>query len=346
MTQVSNPDTQDEDGKDEDAQDLYSLQDDLSHWICTCQQVGPSAEDHHQDCQLQQCWDFTERWVTWDEQSFELVDIFPSTWTNSETNLDNLDNAEGALGGTKNWLDDWTQASAGLSKSPPPALKPVVKKCRHYQQAYALPNGSNVYASSHHRDREDDPIPDLGIYMDGIWTPDTLAFYVGCPDYGIPKPSVGNVIHVAREGIRLADAGQRVEVGCIGGHGRTGLMLAIMTVLTMEKPNGKEAVELVRSKYCRCAVESEDQEWYVEGIAAEILGVPWPDKPYRAPTKVYTTPTVATPPKVTKTVLKTDPKKVTDTKNTKKNKKAKNTKSQPDWFSFRNPAFQTQPKGK
>ncbi len=142
--------------------DIQDDLEDLSSWFCTCQQLGPSPLDHHQDCQLQQCWDFTEEWVVWDEQSFELVDIFP-TIDSDQTPLDqkaDLNNAEGALGG--DWLDDiWT----GHKTAKTSTNLPTYKKCRHYQQAYALPNNVIVYASSHHRDRETDPIPDLGIYM-------------------------------------------------------------------------------------------------------------------------------------------------------------------------------------
>ena len=55
--------------------------------------------------------------------------------------------------------------------------------------------------------------------------------------------------------------GQRVEVGCLGGHSRTGTALACLAVLTGTPAN--DAVAWVRANYCYKAVETDAQEQLV-----------------------------------------------------------------------------------
>ena len=61
-----------------------------------------------------------------------------------------------------------------------------------------------------------------------------------------------------------ARSGQRVEVGCLGGHGRTGTALAVLAVLGGHPPD--EAVAWVRANYCPEAVETAEQEAFVAGL--------------------------------------------------------------------------------
>ena len=55
--------------------------------------------------------------------------------------------------------------------------------------------------------------------------------------------------------------GEHVEVGCLGGHGRTGTALACLAVLTGTPPG--EAVAWVRAEYCEKAVETDEQHAFV-----------------------------------------------------------------------------------
>jgi hypothetical protein len=50
--------------------------------------------------------------------------------------------------------------------------------------------------------------------------------------------------------------GKKIHVGCIGGHGRTGLVLA---AITSEFLKEKDAIQYVRENYCKKAVESSPQ---------------------------------------------------------------------------------------
>lgn len=50
-------------------------------------------------------------------------------------------------------------------------------------------------------------------------------------------------------------AGKKVHAGCVGGHGRTGILLSALVALEGEK----NAIQYVREKYCKEAVESKEQ---------------------------------------------------------------------------------------
>lgn len=53
--------------------------------------------------------------------------------------------------------------------------------------------------------------------------------------------------------------GQTVHVGCIGGHGRTGLVIAAIVARLKIAP-GNDAIEWTRQHYCHKAVETKEQE--------------------------------------------------------------------------------------
>jgi len=87
---------------------------------------------------------------------------------------------------------------------------------------------------------------------------DIPTLYVPIEDYGIPTVEDMDLIvdfikyHVSN--------GKEVVVSCIGGHGRTGTVLAVWAGL-----NGVEnPIEYVRECYCECAVETEEQEEFIE----------------------------------------------------------------------------------
>jgi protein-tyrosine phosphatase len=61
-----------------------------------------------------------------------------------------------------------------------------------------------------------------------------------------------------------ARAGERVEIGCLGGHGRTGTAVACLAILSGHPPG--EAVAWVRANYCVEAVETTEQEAFVVGL--------------------------------------------------------------------------------
>jgi hypothetical protein len=125
-----------------------------------------------------------------------------------------------------------------------------------------LADGTRVTAASfdplapYARGRE----PDYGLYLDHRWQPPWDHGHVDWPDFGVPADP-GAVAEALRAVLQRARAGQHVEVGCLGGHGRTGTALACLAVLAGH-PAG-DAVAWVRSGYCAKAVETPGQEAFI-----------------------------------------------------------------------------------
>lgn len=143
-------------------------------------------------------------------------------------------------------------------------------KCRHYSTPVQLPGGFVVHASSLNNKRTaDDIVPDWGLYADWSWRPYWRAEHIDWPDFGIPGHDA-IAFEQLLEAVERIQRGQRVEVGCIGGHGRTGTMIAAMCVMLGMEP--KTAVKYVRDTYCHHAIETDRQEWWVEFIDSEING--------------------------------------------------------------------------
>lgn len=85
-----------------------------------------------------------------------------------------------------------------------------------------------------------------------------VEFLFRIPDMGVPSnlEEFKNLL-VYLSGVILD--GKRVFIGCIGGHGRTGLVLAaLMTHMTGDK----DSISYLRKVYCEKAVESKAQvDW-------------------------------------------------------------------------------------
>lgn len=134
-------------------------------------------------------------------------------------------------------------------------------KCRHYNVPFTTLEGVTVYASSQHTREPWEEAPDFGLYLDSSWHASCLAYTIDWPDYGIPRrfdiaaKAIIDTYNKAREGLW-------VEIGCIGGHGRTGTALACMAVLGGMKPD--DAIHHVRSTYCDHTIETDEQAWFVE----------------------------------------------------------------------------------
>jgi Protein-tyrosine phosphatase len=104
------------------------------------------------------------------------------------------------------------------------------------------------------------PKPDFGLYLDARWQPPWDHAHIDWPDFGLPEDTDA-VQRSLRALLDRARSGERVEVGCLGGHGRTGTALASLAVLS-GYPAG-DAVNWVRAHYCSKAVETPEQEAFV-----------------------------------------------------------------------------------
>ncbi len=115
------------------------------------------------------------------------------------------------------------------------------------------------------------PLPDYGLYLGSAtlcarhdasltWSHDWLDW----PDFRLPRDRVA-AIAALRALHERALAGERVEVACDGGVGRTGTALAVLAVLAGVPPTG--AVDWVRTHYRRRAVETPWQRRWVRHLS-------------------------------------------------------------------------------
>jgi hypothetical protein len=105
-----------------------------------------------------------------------------------------------------------------------------------------------------------DTAPTFGLYLDERWNPPWTHSHVDWPDFELPRDT-NAFIAALRDALDRARRGERVELGCWGGHGRTGTGLACLAVLAGTPAS--EALAWVRENYCEKAVETAAQEQFV-----------------------------------------------------------------------------------
>ena len=86
---------------------------------------------------------------------------------------------------------------------------------------------------------------------------------IAWPDFWVPTDT-RDALEALREVRRRAEAGERVEVACPGGVGRTGTALAALAVLDGLSP--ADAVHWVRAAYHPRAVETPWQRWWLRRV--------------------------------------------------------------------------------
>jgi hypothetical protein len=130
-----------------------------------------------------------------------------------------------------------------------------------------LPSGLLVRGRSLRRPLPPGPLPQLTLCLCGR-PPEVESWdvvWVRWRDFSLPAEP-----EAARDALLDAYhrcAGERVEVTCSGGRGRTGTALACLAVL--DGVPADEAVAFVRRHYDRRAAETAGQRRYVAGF------VPW-----------------------------------------------------------------------
>ena len=138
-------------------------------------------------------------------------------------------------------------------------------EAHRHRDAVTLPDGTQVTAVSfdavapYSRDQQ----PDYGLYLDHRWRPPWVHDHLDWPDFGVPA-NQDLVVTALRSLHDRARAGEQVEVGCLGGHGRTGTALACLAILSGSP--AAHAVAWVRTKYCPKAVETAGQEAFIAGL--------------------------------------------------------------------------------
>jgi len=161
-----------------------------------------------------------------------------------------------ATSGWDNTGSNWNKPSIGKSKD----SWGYAPHCHETHPVLALGGGEVLGAScSSPRDGFDIYLGfDRGMYVPTLrpWLPNqpVLASYY-ITDQQSPK-SIKEFLPMIDWLAEQLSYGKRVHMGCIGGHGRTGLVLsALVHVITGEK----SAIHWAREHHCKKAVESESQ---------------------------------------------------------------------------------------
>jgi protein-tyrosine phosphatase len=129
-----------------------------------------------------------------------------------------------------------------------------------------FPDGTRVRASSIFERDEHQSGRDFGLYMDSRWNPSWHAEVIDWPDFGVPADGPHAAAQI-REAFSRAKNGQGVEVGCMGGLGRTGTVLGCMAVLV--GVSSRDAVTWVRQNYRPRAIETTAQENWIGWFAQD-----------------------------------------------------------------------------
>lgn len=93
------------------------------------------------------------------------------------------------------------------------------------------------------------------------------TFNLPIPDFSVPQPEqIDAVRREVHSLLKAAASGRCAFVGCMGGTGRTGMILA----LAMKELGHPRPIDYVRQMYKRGAVETSEQEDYVRRYVPSI----------------------------------------------------------------------------
>lgn len=130
-----------------------------------------------------------------------------------------------------------------------------------------LPDGVGLRGRGLRNPAPDGPALDFGLYLGGRRLRErhdaTLTWphhWIDWPDFLVPRDRA-HAIREIRALHERARAGERVEVACNGGIGRTGTVIACLAVLAGIPPT--EAVAWARANYHHGAVEMPWQRRWV-----------------------------------------------------------------------------------
>lgn len=128
----------------------------------------------------------------------------------------------------------------------------------------ALPSGRLVRGRGLRTDNRYKPDPQFAVYLAGrdLYGVTWEYRWVEWPDFRLPADPAALRENLV-EALARSSAG-RVEVGCLGGRGRTGTALACLAVL--DGAAAADAVAYVRRHYRPDAVETQEQAGFVAGF--------------------------------------------------------------------------------
>lgn len=131
--------------------------------------------------------------------------------------------------------------------------------------ALQLPDGTWVRGRGLRHEAPLGPAPDFGVYLGVTYAPTWDHEQLDWPDFRVPRDPV-QAVRTLEGAYARARAGERVEVACAGGRGRTGTALAALAILAGTEP--QLAVAWVRRHYDPRAVETPWQRRWVRRFPA------------------------------------------------------------------------------
>ncbi|HVH21369.1 MAG TPA: protein-tyrosine phosphatase family protein [Pseudonocardia sp.] len=146
----------------------------------------------------------------------------------------------------------------------------------------ALPDGTAVRGRGRREPLPPGPLPQFGLYLGRPpdragsrlalprgtpWRPDWPAEWIDWPDFRTPRDDPAAAAAIVAT-YRRARAGERVEVACGGGVGRTGTVIACLAVLAGHP--AEDAVGWTRRHYRSRAVETGGQRRWIAWFAEHV----------------------------------------------------------------------------
>lgn len=133
-----------------------------------------------------------------------------------------------------------------------------------------FPDGTRIRANGIAARDTDGGWREFGLYCDAAWKPEWPSQTIDWPDFGLPSAPETAAQQIV-DAFERAKRGERVEVGCLGGLGRTGTVLACMAALAGVPST--DAVTWLRQHYRPEAVETGAQAnwvaWFAEWLERE-----------------------------------------------------------------------------
>lgn len=164
------------------------------------------------------------------------------------------------------WQGDWTRYQA----------------CTHWRSPVKVGKFDKltISASMDVPKQDDSPDPELGVYLSQGWLALSDIWTVGLKTEGANYPAVFSdwqdygphamttferLIEVVVTGLEMD---MRVDIGCAGGHGRSGTLLAGI-IAKVEGLGAAEAIKAARERHCKKACETVSQEVMVYKLCGE-----------------------------------------------------------------------------
>jgi protein-tyrosine phosphatase len=159
------------------------------------------------------------------------------------------------------------------------------RTCKHHLTPFSWEAKGETYqvylsASSDTASPEQGPLPTSCLYLSDAWirTDSILAnfgkwrnedepYIVYCEWQDFKTIGMDTVRRLTKYTVDALEKGHRLEIGCAGGHGRTGTMTGLLMVATGVR--AEDAIKDIRSRYCGKAVETKAQADLIRAFEKE-----------------------------------------------------------------------------